>query len=311
MKKRTVTVRNQWVSAGNTFPAKPNSTRYSIHFSSAQEFVDYCERTDPWPNGGKSSRKSRESGDWCDSRNWGEAIEYARNGNRKLSDKIIEQCKKMKVDLIADSTTMVDELLTAGALPDVPVYLAGEECHMRNFDSSMDKDIVLIAFPYGYIAEVKSETAYNYGAAMVNIIDEIESTGAATVELTMYFANKMDKGCTTLLTFPLKKAGSELNIDEIGSFIASSGNFRRLGFRSIESVPNQKASEATTGWGYGRTASKSSIDFDDFFDEYDVVIPEINKNKGPEEIKSSLYRSMMKSATIKKIVESNADAFEG
>ena len=147
--------------------------------------------------------KEKGSSGWCDTTSYEEAIKFANEGNPKLTAKVVAQRENMKIGLTSDTSTLTNELLPSGALPNIPIYLTGEACHMENFNVSEDKPIIRIAFCGAFNCSVKDKTIYSYGAALMNIIDEIESADIATVELTVFLAMSQE-GTPTLVTVPVQ-----------------------------------------------------------------------------------------------------------
>lgn len=305
MKRETIMVRDAWVGDGNTYPASKSTSVQSLHFSSARAYVEYCETTKPHQGCGNSSKRKGSSG-WCDTTSYEEAIKFANEGNPKLTAKVVAQRENMKIGLTSDTSTLTNELLPSGALPNIPIYLTGEACHMENFNVSEDKPIIRIAFCGAFNCSVKDKTIYSYGAALMNIIDEIESADIATVELTVFLAMSQE-GTPTLVTVPVKMAGEEMILDDMSFFIASASNFRRLGFRIIESQANHKSARRSTDSGYGRVKHTEHIEHDDFLDSFDVVIEEIDSNPSASEIRNILFRRFRSSPHIKELLRSGEE----
>lgn len=300
MKKEKIMIRDAWVGGGNVFPAPKNCKNMSLHFSSARAFVDYCENTKP-NKGCKVSSNRKGNSSWCDAATYKEAIRQANEGNPKLTASIVAKREEMRIGLLAEQATFKDELLPSGAVPDVPMYLTGEACHMQNFDIEEDKPIIKIAFAGSFNCNIRDETVYNYGAALMNVIDEIESAGIATVQLSVFYASQYDNG-RNLTTFPVKIAGEEMIEDDVAFFVASASSFRRLGFRTIESLPNKAMSVSETHSGYGRCTPITNIDFDDWADDFDVLIDLITENKSPSQIREQLIESFRASQSVSSLI---------
>jgi len=301
--RETVSVRNAWVSEGNTYPASPKGQDFSIHFSNSSEFMDYVEANPA--KGSRSGSLDRGGNDWVDSKSFKEALKWGRDGNPKLTAKVLAARESMRIGLIPEEFTMIEELLPSGSVPDISTYLAGEECHMINYNSCQDTPIIKIAFSACFMAGINDETVHNYGAALMNLIDEIESTGAATVQLTTYgtlfnrfrgFKNK--KMGSIFWSCEIKRAGEDMNEHEVAMFTSSSSHFRRFGFRLIETYPNREASEAQCSNSYGMKKENSKINHDDFLDEFDVIIPNIEHNESSENIREELHSRFLESEAV-------------
>ena len=300
MGAKTISIRNHWVSEGNVFPPESNAKRYSLHFSSAGEYLNYCETVKPNTGAGRASINGDR--EFCGTSSYKESVKLAKHGDESLSRRVLDKAKTLQISSETQSSLMASELLPAGALPDIASYLSGSPCYMETPDSLDAKPIIRIAFPYGYLCSVRTSTAELYGSALLNLVDQIEASGVATTEIVMYLGIE-GSGLQFIMTFPVKKAGQHLNLDDLAFHVANSGSFRRLGFRVFESTPNIEKGNNLTSSGYGHSLAPDDVsEFDDFFEDFDLVVPTVKGNPRYEDIYKRLISSCLDQPSIKSLI---------
>lgn len=222
-------------------------------------FDDFISRADDQdaPNSNWQERASREQGkeEWAGTSSFEEAVALARagwpQGVVKL-DQIADHYHKMSKWTV-DKTRHLD---VAGTYPIVPVYLGGDPSCMIN-DGDLQrgiKPVQHIMVNRGYSWLTTNERIFNFGAALMVCIDQMETLGVR-VELDVCTANLGDlfgpvserPVWATITT--IKKAQEYVEKNRLAFALAHPAYSRRLKYSLLEQIPNY---EEPFHWGYGK-----------------------------------------------------------
>ena len=290
--EHNISVRNKWTSgeklggdivSTNDYPPKMGASHYSIHFSSMPEYIEYLKTTQPiGVHQSSVDHGGGEIGDsWVDTKTYNDAVNYAEVGSIEHREKYTALVQKLETKLGESETfTKRIEYGMAGAYPDVARYVAGEPCHMVIPFGQRDKPVIKIGVPINAMCSINGQTLFNYGAALLCIIDYIEQSGSATVELTAVGGNRCRSTSVSWVTsYPLKRAGEVLSIDAMAFQFCSSSALRRLSFRLTESLPDKAIADRICSYGQPMATTTDTLSqFDNVGLTMDVMLPIVKHN---------------------------------
>lgn len=202
--------------------------------------------------------------EWFGGKTFEEALYHARYG----WDKGV-----VKMDTLAQeyhrrsrwSAGAAISLDVAGSHPDVPTFLSGNPSNMFNTGDNRQKikPIVHILVNKSHSWNISSHRIFNFGAALMVCIDQIEATGVK-VELEAIlsidtYVNRMPHLSTTVM---IKKANEVMEKNRIAFAMAHPGFFRRLWFSIVEQT--------------------KELNFSDFIKSYGRIVPVIDNLVPPE-----------------------------
>lgn len=126
----------------------------------------------------------------------------------------------------------------AGEFPDVPRALGGDPRNMVTRGCrAAPKPVVTIAVGLQMSAGTTGKLAMNYGAALVGLIDRLESQG---VRIELHATAAIEYGSAQVsVALCLKQAGDALDQSAIAFAIAHPAMFRRLMFAAWERTPSK------------------------------------------------------------------------
>ena len=128
------------------------------------------------------------------------------------------------------------EHAVGGAYPDVPLYVAGNVCHMVNEGDQLgQKPIVKFLINSSVSCSVKANIIANRGAAVAALVDQIESSGARC-EIWVTFATATGGKFYAPLVCA-KQAGDVLDIDTVAFSMGHPSMLRRVLFGIVENDP--------------------------------------------------------------------------
>lgn len=198
-----------------------------LQFSSTHELLDFIENEEPnWTV--QSSKKQGAGSSWDLGVSFNKAMELLRYGWEEGVKKASALAQP-----IPNHTRWTEKFDYAGEIPDVGRYLAGDPMHMRRRGASRKpKPAMTLAISIGANCNVHSTSMANYGAAMLALIDRLESKGVR-VELYVLWATEGNKGRTSI-SVNLKRAQDVLDISAIAFGVAHPAMLRRIMFACIE-----------------------------------------------------------------------------
>jgi hypothetical protein len=166
---------------------------------------------------------------------WGEtfaaAIDLARFGWPAGREAIMQAMAIIFPEREATPERFYD---VAGAYPDVPRAVAGDPVAMVNLRPSTRAARPVVRIDYGRstLSNVPPEAITNRGAALLGIVDALESRGYS-VELRLVFKTQ-DDGWAYHSAVVLKQAGEPLDIDRAAFALINPAVLRRLSFAMRE-----------------------------------------------------------------------------
>jgi len=214
-----------------------NKATFNIEFDSLSRFVDWVESSTPTPGASHSSvetGKFREK--FTESKSMEHAIEIARAGWPEGAEQLKNAATNLKIDRAEQGTKNIRAFDVAGAFPDVPSYVAGAVDHMVTIEQDIEEKIIKIAVNVGGAANVPAKQWINRGAALINLIDDIESNG---VSVELYAVKKLSKKNQNLnISINLKQANEPLDYGYMSFALCHPAMARRFSFKVIECLPN-------------------------------------------------------------------------
>jgi hypothetical protein len=247
------------------------------NFHSLKDLLDLVDKKDPiWLRELESRKKGGR--DWRGTDSWEETMNLVKYGwpeGRKNLTKAInifiqEQRYSLNPFLSLD---------VCGAFPNVPRYVAGDPTHMFNYVREIKgsvKVINLIAYVTSS-ASVSGQEKINWGAALVSIIDNLETTGYS-INMLWVSASKPSRGYdgpNVILSYDLKPAGTYLDYDKLSFWLINPSTLRRIEL----SFKERLEIERWYGDGYGIPFEASELR--NYFDE-DYII--LNGSKGANSV---------------------------
>lgn len=225
-------------------------------YDTFDDFINAADDTDKSRSSWKI-RSSREKGkeEWAGTGNFQESIDLARygwpEGVVKL-DQIAEHYHQMSKWSV-DRSRSLD---VAGTYPIVPVFIGGDPACMVSDGDLMRgiKPVMHIMMNRGYSWMVPTGRVFNFGAALMVCIDQMETLGVR-VELDVCTANYGDMyGSMTerpiwATITTIKKAQEYVEKNRMAYALANPGYSRRLKYSILEQVDKY---EEPFHWGYGK-----------------------------------------------------------
>ena len=159
--------------------------------------------------------------------------------------------------LVPNQTLVTREYSMAGDFPDVPRYLAGDPFNMvKRGKERAPKPTITIAVNTRISCAIDSQQAANFGAALVALVDRLESRGTRVELLGLLSTNVTRR--RMCLSWTIKRAEDHLDLSAVAFSYAHPAMFRRLGFAAMERMPAE-----TEDRGYGLDGGVSVEDFVD------------------------------------------------
>lgn len=162
----------------------------------------------------------------------------------------------------------------AGDFPDVGRAVAGNPFSMvTRRRENAPKPALTIAVNIRTSAAVKAQEMANFGAAMVALVDRLESRGVRVELIGLVATNPVGRN-RWAISWTVKRAEDPLDLSAVAFSLAHPAMWRRLGFACMERSPR---SMYTPGYGYD-----GGIHKDDFMDlpEGALLIQGVDHNPG-------------------------------
>ena len=202
----------------------------------------------------RDSRNRAATRDWDMGVGYDGALKLARDG----WEEGIRNLHALSA-LVPNATRTTREYSVAGDFPDVPRYLAGDPYNMvKRGKQRVPKPAMTIAVSICASANVDARAFANYGAAMVALIDRLESRNVRVELLAMFATNIRGK---VSMSWTVKRAQDPTDLSALAFSLGHPAMLRRLGFAVIERSP--RAWECSD---YGYPAGIHRSDFVDLPD---------------------------------------------
>lgn len=137
---------------------------------------------------------------------------------------------------------------TAGELPDVPRYLAGDPLNMvHRGKTKVPKPTMTIVVSIGASCMVDAQEMWNFGAALTALVDRLESRRVRVELMGAWVSLLQVRFCAS---WHIKRAEDHLDLSAVAFSLAHPAMLRRIGFTVMERMPQQYQQP-----GYGRPTS--------------------------------------------------------
>ena len=231
---------------------------YRYTAESWDEFVhDLRTRKINWSDDG-SERVDR--GGWSGCRDWNAALDYAVKGHAVARAAIDSVTLK-----VISSPEPLWDTAPVGAFPCIPAYAAGvpeDMFAMSDIAPPVQSPVVRIVVNMSASAAVDANHIVNRGAAIVTLIDRIQSTGRRVKLIAVKHGEYRNDRFIWSVT--VKRPEEPIDMDRVGLVFATPIMLRRFFFRVMEfMVPH-----AVTGYGYSKHFAEEC-------NGADLVIPNI------------------------------------
>lgn len=222
-----------------------NGAHWRVHFESLAEMVQWTRST-PRKWSENTSRTNTRDNSWDLGAGYEGALELAERG----WEAGIRNLAALALT-VPNNTITVREMSVAGDFPDVPRYLAGDPFNMvRRGKQRVPKPALTICVNTVASAIVTGRELANFGAAIVALVDRLESRGVR-VELIGAICANENRGKVSI-AWHIKRAEDHLDLAAVAFSLAHPACFRRIGFAAIERSPRELEQP-----GYGRPADAS------------------------------------------------------
>jgi hypothetical protein len=236
--------------------------KYTYTAESWDEFVhDLRTRKINWCVEGS---EAYDTSNWSGCRDWDSALDYAVKGH---------PVARAAIDSATVKVTSAPEPLwdtaPVGAFPCIPAYAAGapeDMFTMSDIAPPVQSPIVRIVINMSASASVDPRHIVNRGAAVVTLIDKIQSSGRRVELIAVKHGHWRNDKYVWAVT--VKRPEEPIDMDRIGLCFATPIMLRRFFFRVMEfTVP-----EPVSGYSY-------STHFADECNDADLVLRNIDGNE--------------------------------
>ena len=224
-------------------------------FESLGELLRYTDTTPAqWQD--RSSRT--KGGDWNGSKDWPEALDLAAHGWPEGRAKMSQALAMAQAASTFESYPAMSLDVAGGYL--LPHLAAAGDpfCMVTPAPiSERSRPVLRLCVAAAVSAMVNPHEIINYGAALLTIIDALESANFR-VELSLVYALRSHADSKASFTVTVKQAQDILELDRLAFVLASPAMWRRIGFAFIETLPQ----EFESGYGVPRDPDAGK-DYDD------------------------------------------------
>lgn len=223
--------------------------QWSATFTDLAHIVDWCERTPAqWDFAHSRTNEAKQSWDLAAGLNG--ALHMAKHGWEQGIREL-----QASVKLVPTQQHYVKEYNVAGEYPDVARAVSGDTFNMiKRGKQRKVKPALSIFVNITASASVTARAMSNYGAALVGIIDKLESRGIR-VEVLAGFKSSLTNGKAGF-NWTVKPADAALDLAAIAFGIAHPAMLRRVGFMIMERSPRHLQD---IGYGYPKTFTHADI----------------------------------------------------
>jgi hypothetical protein len=206
-----------------------SKNRIKVQYADTHELLHHLETTPAvWPSQKLASRITNPDYSWTFDVSYDEAVKMLHDGWEEGVQKVTALAQP-----IPSVNRFVDKFDFAGYRPDVPRYLSGDMRSMiRRGSERKPKPTMSIVVSIGVNCMVKARSMWNFGAAMVSLIDRLESKGVR-VEVQALWVTETNTA-RTCLSVGLKRAEDALDISSLAFSLSHPAMLRRLMFAALE-----------------------------------------------------------------------------
>lgn len=209
-------------------------------FDSFAEFLDHVANPNPKDQSCTGSHSFTKTGSYS------EAMDLARNGwpeGLSMIENLTARLESVSGSMVAKQVVQWD---VAGDFADAGLFSAGVPECMGSFHEEIMPGagkIVKILMNMSVSAGIQRETIMKRGAAVVALVDALESAGRS-VEIEMAAKSRSTGGENFYtVTVPIKAAGEPVELDRMAFLLAHPSSFRRLMFACWENETEEVRSE--------------------------------------------------------------------
>ena len=204
-----------------------------------------------WKDGGDPTSKATSSPNWYQTDSWPAC-------QKLIAEGWVEGREKVAANLAAIFATGAAELScgdavaheVGGAYPDVPLYVAGEVCHMVNEGDQLgEKPIIKLIVNTAASCGISGTRLMNRGAAITALVDEIESAGNSCEIIATWPAKARRGGAFYAPMVRIKAAGEIVPIDDLAFALGHPSMVRRVFFGLLEVDPKTDGKGYEDGYG--------------------------------------------------------------
>lgn len=237
------------------------SRHQTLHFNSIEALCAAAVEPSAW---GSPRYSVSNDYDFTGTRTVEEAIDLARNGWAEGLAKMKLALESVSASSSALGVAPSYSLDVCGAFPLVPAALAGDPLNMWNPApiNERARPILRIATSTALSSSYGVHEVFNYGAALVAVVDALEAAGFSVELMTCrcnMASNSGHAGKRLTITTKIKGAGEPLDLERLAFCLGSASYNRRLHFGVVES----RCDEGPWSHSYGQAATpKHGADLD-------------------------------------------------
>lgn len=253
-----------------------NSDVNYFEFNSVNEFVDYCEVTEPHDSNRKNASHTSDSS-FAGTQSWEDAIQLIKYGDERLHNKIKSQKYDVEIEDMVNQVKKSYVNDVVGFMPHVPNAVIGIPQNMiRQTRTFIPNKIVNIFISVGASASVRSEDIQKNASMCAAAINILEGQG---YRCNVYVGEiSGDGGKRIAWTLKIKTDKQPLNLAMMAFPLSSTSMLRRFGFKISEVAPFD-----FTHSGYGSVVDNHKT-MSELFKEYgnldNLTIFSVSKNSG-------------------------------
>lgn len=245
-------------------------------FSGLSDLMSLLES--PVPPGSGTSSQYPSDLDWDLGLDWEGAVAIARAGGywpagrERMSQVVADAGRAAHMLPYGDDQSVVGHTLV------VPDYVSGiPDCWIQAEEEDQTP-ILTIGVSVIASATCAADSMFNRGAAVLSLVDSLESQGIRCKVSAVYCAQWTDSGKNhmTIEDVSVKNIGDHWNLDKAAFMLAHPGFMRRILFGMVErgaTVEARKITDNSYGIPCGTTHSKQIKDAMG----YDIFIPELTR----------------------------------
>ena len=207
-----------------------------------------------------SRRSSHEEGnkDWRGTDGWDDMVRLYDDGWREGRERIAASLNGVyESNSTRNSTNYAVDYDVAGAVPDVPVAVSGDVfCMFTPGDQERDsKPVMRIMVELSASCSVDAKWIANRGAAVAALVDEIETSGVSCEIMSTHTTSKRHwdervKGSMICSVVTVKRAGENVDVDDIAFGLGHPSMHRRVMFGMLETSDAKFKNEFSCHYGY-------------------------------------------------------------
>lgn len=208
-----------------------SARRNKYQFDNLVEVVDYVTHVPRvWR---QNNSRSDFGGDWTLGVNYEKALILAKDGWQAGIQKLFALAAAVPNNIVRTR-----EMSVVGEYPDVPRYLAGDPFNMvKRGKQRVPKPAMTIVSSIGANCNVSGQQMANFGAAIVALVDRLESRGVRVELLGVWRSTRMKDQSTFSYSWTVKRTEDHLDLSAVAFGLGHPAMLRRFGFAIMERAP--------------------------------------------------------------------------